>query len=181
MVLVIALSLMIIVALIGLAAILTASVDIKSSRFDRLEKSAFYAADAGVEIVPTVIDYYVENMPDSSGYPDNLSSELQPIMKDQYFLNEVMGYATNNDSSYDSTGYSPDVELALQGRDIDLDIDRFHTQHADGSSAESLLGYEGVGQGPGGGAIAVYYRSSAAGYEIDNTTKGVEVVYRCVY
>jgi hypothetical protein len=180
-VLIVSLFLMVVIALIGLAAILTTSADIKSSRLDRLDKSAFYAADAGVEVVPNVVDYYVDNMPDSTNYPSNLSTELQPLMKDQYFLNEIMGYSNNNDKDTDSTDASPDVEMTLQGRDVDLDIDRFHTQHSDGAAAESLLGYEGVGSGLGGGAISIYYRSDAKGHEIEDTTKSVEVVYRYVY
>jgi hypothetical protein len=181
MVLVITLFLMVVVGLIGLAAILTTTTDLQSSRQDRLEKSSFYAADGGVEVVPEVVDYYVENMPEGSGYPYNLPSELQPLIKDQYLTNEVMGYASNNDGSSDGTDASPDVEFAVEGRDIDVDIDRFHTQHADGSAAETLLGYEGIGTGLGGGAIAVYYRSASKGTDVDNTTNSIEIVYRYVY
>ena len=181
MVLVITLFLMVVVGLIGLAAILTTSTDLQSSRRDRLEKSSFYAADGGVEVVPEVVNYYVENMPESDGYPDNLPSEFQPLIKDQYLTNEVMGYASNNDGSYDGTDTNPDVEFAVVGRDVDVDIDRFHTQHSDGSAAETLLGYEGIGTGLGGGAIAVYYRSASKGTDVDNTTNSVEIVYRYVY
>jgi hypothetical protein len=181
MVLVITLFLMVVVGLIGLAAILTTTTDLKSSRQDRLEKSSFYAADGGVEVVPEVVDYYVENMPDGDGYPDNLPSELQPLMKDQYFTNEVMGYASHNDASSDGTDASPDVEFAVEGREVDVDVDRFHTQHSDGSAAETLLGYEGIGTGLGGGAISIYYRSASKGTDVDNTTNSIEIVYRYVY
>lgn len=180
-VLVITLCLMIIVALIGFAGITMTTVDLKSSGKDRLDKSAFYAADAGVEIVPEVVDYYVENLPEGSGYPDNLDAAFQPIMQDQYFLNEVMGYGTNNDGTSDSTNSSPDVELAVAGRDVEMDIDRFHTQHSVGHAAESLLGYEGVGSGLGGGAISIYYRSTSKGNDVRSTNSSIEVVYRYVY
>jgi hypothetical protein len=179
-VLITSLLILVIMSLIGVAALLISSVDIKSSRLDRLEKSAFYAADAGVEIVPDLINYYVQFTPDGAGFPGNLRSDLQGVVRDRYFLNEIMGYESNNDGLSDSPDNNPDVQLTVQGRQIDLDIDRFFTEHAGGGSAESLASYEGAGTG-GVGGLAMYYRATSRATTADDTTSNVEIIYRYIF
>ncbi|RLA95341.1 MAG: hypothetical protein DRG25_00500 [Deltaproteobacteria bacterium] len=179
-VLITTLLIMIIMSLLGAAAIMTSSVDIKSSRQDRLKKSAFYAADAGVEIVPSIIDYYIKTLPDPAGFSDNLRSDLQEIVQDQYFLNEIMGYEENNDGSTDNPDNNPDLQITVDERQVKIDVDRIYTEHAGGGSAEALAGYEGTGTS-GFGGIAIYYRATSKGKAASNTTSNVEIVYRYIY
>jgi hypothetical protein len=179
-VLVTSLLIMVIMSLIGVAALLISSVDIKSSRLDRLEKAAFYAADAGVEVVPEIINYYVMSTPDAAGFPGNLRSDLQGVVRDRYFLNEIMGYETNNDGLADSPGNNPDAQITVQGRQINIDIDRFYTEHAGGGSAESLASYDGAGTS-GIGGMAMYYRATSRATAADDTTSNVEIIYRYIF
>jgi len=54
--------------------------------------------------------------------------------------------ASGNDATTDSPVNNPDVQIAVEGRPVSIDIDRFFTQHVGGGSAESLVGYEGAGE-----------------------------------
>lgn len=187
--LVTALLIMIVLSLMGAAAIFLSSLDIESSRQDRIKKSAFYSADAGVELAPSIIDYFIQTTPDPGGFPGNLRGDLQGIVDDPNFLSEIMGYTTDNDGATDSPQSNPDIHMALAGREIDMDIDRFRTEHAGGGSAESLAGYEGIGAGGSTGGTAVYYRARSRGRdpvnvrpgEVRNTVSEVEIVYRYIY
>jgi Tfp pilus assembly protein PilX len=179
-VLIIALLIMVILALIGAAAIMNSSIEIKIAGNERLGKLAFYAADAGVEIAPRIIDYFIEDSPDPAGFPGNLREDLQDLIKDRNFLNEIMGYTTNNDGSTDNPDNNPDIQTIVEGKEINMDIDRIYTEYAVGGSAESLGGYEGIGSEGTGGGIAIYYRANSVGKAANNTRSNVEIIYRYV-
>jgi hypothetical protein len=182
MVLVVALFIMVVMALIGAAAMMVSSVDMGSSREDRLRRAAFFSAEGGIEMVPSILDYFIRNTPDPAGFPGNLRSDLQGMVQDGDFLNEIMGYDTNNDGSTDNPNNNPDVQMTtVDGRQVTLDIDRFFTEHAGGGSAESLVGYEGVGTSGGTGGTAVYYRATSRAADANNTVSNVEIVYRYIY
>ncbi len=182
MVLVVALFIMVVMALIGAAAMMISSVDMKSSREDRLRRAVFFSAEGGIEMVPSILDYFIRNTPDPAGFPGNLRSDLQGVIQDGNFLSEIMGYDTNNDGSTDNPNNNPDAQMTtVDGRQVTLDIDRFFTEHAGGGSAESLVGYEGVGTSGGTGGTAVYYRATSRAADANNTVSNVEIVYRYIY
>jgi len=182
MILAVALFIMVVMTLIGAAAVMLSSVDMRSSRDDRLRRATFFSAEGGVEMVPSILDYFIRNTPDPAGFPGNLRSDLQGMVQDGDFLNEIMGYDTNNDGATDSPNNNPDVEMTtIDGRQVTIDIDRFFTEHAGGGSAESLVGYEGIGTSGGTGGTAVYYRATSRAADADGAVSNVEIVYRFIY
>lgn len=179
-VLITALLLLIVLTLIGIAAIMTSNVDIKLAGNERRTKSAFYVADAGVEIAPGVINYYILNTPESSGFPDNLRADLQTFVLDQNFIDEIMDYP-GNDGASDSPGNNPDLRVAIEGQEVNVDVDRFHTEHPEAAPAGSFSAYEGAGLGAAIGGTAVYYRANSRGTVADDVSSTVEIVYRHIY
>jgi len=166
-----ALLIMIILTLVGIGAILNSSVEINISRNERLGKDALFAADAGTETVPAIISYYINVNPASSS---ELTAELQAVMTDSDFLKEVMEYA-GNDGATDTTTSNPDVQMTVQGRQVDIDIDRLNQTGLPlpGASAPTVPPDPEMGA-----SLVCYYRADSLGQTDQGTNKTVEVIYR---
>jgi hypothetical protein len=158
-----ALLIMIILTLVGLGAILNSSVEINIASNERLKKDALFAADAGSETVPAIISYYIQNCPANISA---LSSDFQAIMKDDAFLSEINGYG-DSDGATDTTTNNPDVQMTVQGRQVNIDIDRLYKKYIPGNE------FEAPGEQPTP-AIVVYYRADALGQTGQGTNNTVE-------
>ena len=165
-----ALLIMIILTLVGLGAILNSSVEINISRNERLQKDSLFAADAGIQTVPTIVSYYIQNDP-----PDisSLSAEFQAIMQDNLFISEIMGYG-DGDGATDTTTNNPDVIMTVAGRQVNMDIDRLYAKPLAGNEFRS---FDEPAPEP---AIAVYYRADALGQTGQGATDTVEAICRHV-
>ena len=158
---------MIILTLVGLGAILNSSVEIKISGNERLQKEAFFAADAGTAIVPRVIKYYLDNQPDIAGYPDNLPADIKAIAKDRNFLDEINGIF-QDDASYSS----PDIQLTSQGRQLDVDIDWVGRMLTEEQNIV-FLNEDGVPA-----PVTIYFRAFSRGHATDNSFLDIETFYK---
>jgi len=178
-VLITALLIMIVLALVGMAAIMHSSIEINFSRNERLGKTALFGADGGVQTVPTIIQYYALNKPQSFAA---VTPNLQAIMTNtnNNFLNIVMGFATH--SASDTPATNPDVTMNIQGSQANILISRVFAQQFQGGAAEANAGYEGAESGGGGGSgMAIYYRADSLGQTNQKTNSTVEIVYRLIY
>ena len=175
-VLITAVLIMIVLALVGMGAIMYSSMEINFSRNERLGKTALFGADGGVQTVPAIIQYYVLNKPQSFAA---LTPSMQAIMTNNNFLNIIMGFSTH--SATDTPATNPDVTMNIQGSQANILISRVFAQPFQGGSAEANAGYEGAESGGGGGTgMAIYYRADSLG-QTNKGTSTVEIVYRLIY
>lgn len=170
---VVVLMLLVILSLMGAAAIMTTSTETKVAFNTRQAEEAFSAADSGADLAIGIIRYLIAERPDPAGFPSNLRSDLQSVIQDQYLLNEVLGFASNNDGTTDSSFAVPDLTTTVGGNPIAVDIDRLGTQFGLGGSAAG-------GTLPARG-MRLFFRVSTNGQLAGGAARSnVEVVYRYV-
>jgi len=171
-VLAIALLIMLALALIGLAAIFTSTMELDIARNERLAKESFYMADGGTTLAPIIIEEALETraLPAMAGITIN----------DANLMSELLGSATNNDKATDLPNNNPDIITEVNGKDIDVDIDRIAAYALAGGAAEFAAGYEGIGGGGASGGIAVFYRVDSQGSAAGTSKAQVETYYRKV-
>lgn len=172
-VLVVVLMLLVILSLMGAASIMTTSTETRIAANTRQAEEAFAAADSGADLAIGIIRYLIAQRPDPAGFPSNLRSDLQPIVQDQYLVNEVLGFTTNNNGATDSAFTAPDLTTTVGGNPITADIDRLGTQFGQGGSAAG-------GTLPARG-MRLFFRISTNGQLAGGSSRSnVEVVYRYV-
>lgn len=162
-----ALLIMIALALIGAAALLTSTMELDISRNERLAKESFYVADGGTTLSPLIIEEAIGN---------RALPALDGITINGDFLSELMGYATETDTPNDN----PDVHTVLNNKDMNVDIDRIRTENLAGGAAEFAGGYEGIGAGAAAGGLAIFYRVDSQGSAMATSRSEVETYYRKV-
>lgn len=158
-VLITTLLLIVIVTLIGLIAINTATVDIQISGQTKRSSMAFGGAEAGVDLAIPVIEGTLESgalvPPAPTGIITNLDTgSAAPL------LSEITASADNN---ADTASGTPDITAGLNGVAVQIDIDRLYSYQLPGGAIEFAAGYEGVGAGAAGGGTGVLYRIDSQG------------------
>jgi Tfp pilus assembly protein PilX len=171
-VLAIALLIMIALALIGAAAMITSTMELDIARNERLAKESFYMADGGTSLAPIIIEEAVE----TRALPNIAGIEI----KDNNLMFELMGYTTNNDKDTDNPNNNPDIYTEVNNKDINIDVDRVATQVLAGGAAEFAGGYEGIGGGGASGGIAIFYRVDSQGSSAGTSRALIETYYRKV-
>jgi hypothetical protein len=164
-VLVIALLMLALLTVVGIAATTTSRIELQISGNNRFHKQALYHADSGVytapKLVSACIDDAAEQAITSGGYtPD-----------DGTFYRETMGY--------DSHDAAPDVRFVISGFNVDVDVNRLGQVSVPGSSTEFASGAEGVGSGSISG-IGVLYEMDSVGRGPAFANSNVVGVYRKV-
>jgi Tfp pilus assembly protein PilX len=167
-VLAIALLIMIALALIGAAAMITSTMELDIARNERLAKESFYAADGGTTLAPIFIE---------EAAVDHALPVMGGVTIDPDFLDELLGYTTPNDTP---SSTPPDIATEVNGKKIDVDVDRVATQVLAGGAAEFAGGYEGIGAGAASGGIAIIYRIDSQGSAAATSKSVVESYYRKV-
>jgi len=158
---------LLILTVIGLAALGTSTIENLISGNMRLHETNLAKADGCSEISLKVVERAVRN-DDTRGFADmvtdpNLSFELRTGIFDP-----DQGSPADADVTCDSN--SGDGPTAL------VDIDEMMTGFLPGSAIEFASGYEGIGKGAGSG-YATYYRINSSGSGLMNSTSNVGSVY----
>jgi Tfp pilus assembly protein PilX len=166
-VLAIALLIMLALALIGAAAIITSTMELDIARNERLAKESFYMADGGTTLSPILIEEAVE----ARALPAMGGVTINPD-----FLDELLGYPAADDSPTNN----PDIATTVNSKNIDVDVDRIATQILAGGAAEFAGGYEGIGGGGASGGIAIFYRVDSQGSAAGTSRSQLETYYRKV-
>ena len=166
-VLAIALLIMLALALIGAAAMITSTMELDIARNERLAKESFYMADGGTTLSPILIEEAVE----ARALP-----AMGEVTIDADFLDELLGYPTADDTP----NSNPDIHTEVNSKNIDVDVDRIATQVLAGGAAEFAGGYEGIGGGGASGGIAIFYRIDSQGSAAGTSRALIETYYRKV-
>lgn len=165
-ILTIALLIMLALALIGVAALMTSTTELDISRNDRLATESFYVADGGTTLAPLIIEETIEQ---------RALPNLPGVGIDSNFLSELMGYSTKN-----TPNQNPDITMTVNSKEMSVNVDRVSTQVLAGGAAEFAGGYEGIGQGAEAGGVGVFFRVDSQGSAIATSSAEVESYYRKV-
>lgn len=156
---------MVLLSILGMAAIDNSSVEVKLAANSKFHQVAFYNADSGVYMTPKVVSACI----DQGAEPSLSSAAYTP--NDGTFLREVMGY--------DSHDAASDIRFTLGQGSTDVDVSRDRTAHIAGGGVEFASGSEGIGVGSAGG-VAIFYIMNAIGDGPSSSSSTVEALYRKV-
>ena len=170
-----AILILVILTLIGLAAMDTTTVELQIAGNDQRSRIAFFNADSGVYGVPKIISRIVD-----ISNPVGVANEADSIAAGaawdattdrDIFFDQVMGY-----DPYDPTS---DVVLGQGGFSTQVDVERGRSRVLAGGGAEFASGTEGIGVGTSGG-VAVYYELDSWGQSTRGAVSNVIADYRKV-
>ncbi len=163
--LVIALLIMVMLTIMGLAVTNTTEIDVQISKNDQFFKRAFYNADSGVYASPKVISRCLDN-----GNEVTISG-VTYLGTGGTFYREIMGY-----DAHDS---DKDLRFVLSGFNVDVDVNRTGQKNLAGGGVEFASGAEGMGVGSAGG-VAVFYDLDSLGRGPSGSQSEVIAEYRKV-
>jgi hypothetical protein len=152
-VLVLALFMLSICSIMGIAALLTSTTEIDIAGNEKIHKETLYQAEAGYLVGAEVL----KEQEAYGAWEDNekfadLSDYSVITIKHGEFLFEgredyPVGSGTwNKDKQRDTVEQAPDIEIRIKGQfNIDVDVDKIAARHLSGGGVEFAAGSEGMG------------------------------------
>lgn len=168
---------MVIMTVIGIAAITVTGLENRMAGFQRTGEAAATAAEScigtGVNVVQQTID--------QAKVPDTFKVSLGgpvPDASQALLEQEIMGQSDNNADSPSSA--SPNLQATVGAFKVNGDIDRLYAKTKAGGAIQFAAGYEGTAGGAAGGGVDIMYRiTCVATNAATNTTSQVTAVYAC--
>ena len=168
---------MVIMTVIGIAALTVTGLENRMAGFQRSGEAAATAAEScigtGVNVIQQTIDQ--GRVPDtfivSAGGPVPLGSQVA-------LEQEIMGQLDNNSDTPASV--PPNLQLAVGPFQVNGDIDRLYAKTKAGGAIQFAAGYEGAAGGASGGGVDIMYRITCVATDLaTNTASQVSAVYAC--
>ncbi len=161
--------LLLVLTIVGLSAIGTSTVENALSGNTRLRDRNQAIAEAGGDIAYPLITHIMENS-DTAGFTD--------IVQDNFVIDEI----TLGEYQDDNVDDNPDIMFTVDTDTVSVDIDRKRIDKmAAGAIVEFASGYEGLGQGVGGGSsLLSYIRINSRGKGLANSESDSGTIYRYV-
>ncbi len=158
---------LLVLTVIGFAALGTSRIENMLSGNIRLRETALSAADSAVDISASLIEHAVRTQ-NTTGYAN--------IVNDSKLALELRN--TPFDST-DDVNTNPDVKYQLDNQNVSVDIDKMYVKRIGGTAIEYASGYEGAGKS-GASSFYAFYRinSKASGQIASEATVGT--IYRYV-
>jgi type IV pilus assembly protein PilX len=160
-ILITALLMLLVLTVIGFAAIGTSSIENLLSGNIRLRETNISKADAGAEISTAVIERTVR-MQDTRWFAS--------IITDPALSTELRSFSFDSDAN-------TDVAFTVAGQNVSVDIDKMYMTRIGGTAIEFASGYEGTGKS-GGSAFYTYYRINSSGVDSISSGATVGAIYR---
>ena len=168
-ILVTSLLLLLVLTLIGMAAINTSTVENMLSGNIRLRERNVSNADAGLDISARVINHLV-NEGDQKGFADIVGdATLETELRTRFFDCD-----TNEDPN-------PDVSYAVDdpgGNNVNVDIDKMYNKWGN-DAIEFAAGYEGLGK-RGASGFKTFYRINAISSGLASSEAEVGSIYQYI-
>ena len=161
--LVIALLIMVMLTIMGLAVTSTTETDVQISKNDQFHKRAFYNADSGIYATPKVITECL-----MEGTEVTISG-VTYLGSGGTFFEEIMGF--------DPHDADKDLRFVLSGFNVDVDVNRTDQYNLVGGGVEFASGAEGIGVGSTGG-VAVIYEMDSTGTGPQGSKAAIVAHYR---
>jgi hypothetical protein len=188
-VLIISVLFMIILTLIGVAAMNTGTIEIQIAANEKFHKIAFQNADSGIYATPKFIsaclDAGGENVPlatapgillrkngDSTVW---VNVAIIPNVTDGTFYKKMMGYSPYTPSDPPDT--ATDLRMEIDSNPVEVDVRWLRAETLSGGGAEFSTGAEGLGSGSAGSAAVVYSENSFGQGPADSASN-IFAVYR---
>lgn len=160
-----------VLTVVGLAAIGTSTMENIVSWNIRVKETNLAEADGCAELSTAVLRRVLGNF-DTVGY--------NAMVNDPDLFTELSSrqfWTDPNDAAIDPIDRLWDVVCNIGGQTVTADIDMMYSKYIEGSSIEFAAGYEGVGKGASSGSI-IYYRINSYGRQTLNTERAVGTIYR---
>lgn len=169
---------MIIMTVIGIAALTVTGMENRMAGFQRTGEAAATAAEScvgtGVNIIQQTIDQ--GKVPDtfkvSNGGP-------VPDLNQTSLEGEIMGQSDNNADLSTSSSTANTVQT-VGAYTVLGDIDRLYARPRAGGALQFAGGYEGIGGGTAGGGVDIMYRIDCrATTPMSSTASRIVAIYAC--
>ncbi len=161
-VLVTSLLMLLVLTIIGIAAIETSTFENTLSGNIRLRETNLATADAGSEISTAIIERAVREQ-DTKGFTD--------LINDPNIATELRSSSFSSDSN--------DVGFDTGTQTVSVDIDKMYTKWIGGTAMEFASGYEGIGKSGSSGFYA-FYRINSSSTGLMTSAAVVGAIYRYV-
>jgi hypothetical protein len=151
---------------IGTAITMTATIELKTARNEKVAQTAFYRAENGRVLAAGI----VRSVFSGSSYSDG--AEYEPgsnvfVMDGDFPFESI----DDNDNYSDTTR-----DISMSGSlEANVDVDKVSVEPLPGGSAEFASGHEGIGKA---GSAQVIYEIESEGRAAANSRSLVEVQYR---
>lgn len=155
--LVIAIMILLILTVLGIYAVTTATLETKIAGNERVLKDAFYAADGGIDLGRYVTALFLN-------YEDPTLPSGASVSNKDAFRDEVIGVDTSG---------SPKVTAKIGNSDVDIYVDRIKAEEESGSSME-------FGAPVSEKKVFIYCRLQSESKGIAGASAKIEAIYRHV-
>jgi Tfp pilus assembly protein PilX len=169
---------LVIMTVIGIAAITVTGFENRIAGFSRTAESATTAAESCLGTAVNIIQHTIDQGSLPAAFLDN-ATPVGPVPQgNAVILNqEILGQSNNN---ADEATVAPNTLAVIGGFTVRGDIDRLYAKPKSGGSLQFASGYEGTAGGAAGGGIDILYRVNCVSMNAGtNTTSRITAVYAC--
>ena len=170
--LVVALLMLVVLTLLGIASTTTSTIELQISGNDKLYKTSFYVADTATEMTGELIE---QNIEERDWTNDSDRGNVKVVNGDLYLNRNVADPIPSNSNrdAYlpkDYTASAPHTNMRVDG----------NAQLSTGSAIQLAAGYEGKGKGAAGGGAWIVYDVRAQHLNVRNSSAMVLLGWRHV-
>lgn len=184
--LIVALLMLVVLTLLGIAATTTSTVELQISGNDKLYKRSFFAADGGTAVGSELIEQSIEER----DWTDDLTKGNVGIMNGDFYLNRDTDVGIDpipSDTNQDAViPLSAIVDPTASPFVLDTSVPRTNlkivgnSQLSTGSAVQLASGYEGKGKGAGGGGAWIIFDVRAQHRDVRDSAVMVRLGWRHV-
>lgn len=173
--------LMLIMTVLGLAAVTVSGLENNMAGLTRNTETAAIAAESCIGTAVNIIQQTI----DQGSLPATFLSDATPAgpvpQLNSVTLNqEILGQSDNNLDAADGTGAVPNLVMSVNSYTVNGDLDRLYTKARAGTAMQMFGGYDGPGSGSAAGGIDILYRiNCVAKSSLGSTKSRVTAVYSC--
>ncbi len=175
---------MLMMTMLGIAAITVTGLENRMAGFMTSMESAAVAAEScagvGVNIIQQTIDPYVGAGTLPAAFLSNATPAGPVPQANATVLNqEIMGESDNNSDFAVGTGAVPNISQTVGAYTVTGDIDRLYIKGSPGSGMQQFAAYEGTGSSAVGSSNIFYQVDCIARNAATGSTARVTAVYAC--
>jgi len=173
--------LLVILAVLGVAAITVSGFENKIAGLQRTGEAAATAAESCMGISANIIQQTILNGSLPAQFLSNATTPGPVPQANSAVLNqEIMGQSDNNPDVPTGAGAVPNIVQTVGTYTVSGDIDRLYAQPQAGAGMQYGGGYEGIGGGAGAGGVNILYRFDCRAVNVaTGTVSRIIGVYAC--
>ena len=175
---------MLMMTVLGIAAITTSALENSMAGLQRTTESAAQAAESGIGTSANVLLQVL--LPENGNQiPAVLLSNASPagpvpVSNQTIFQGEISGNPENLNDVPTGSGAAPNISMSVGGYAVACDVDRMYVKMSAGSGQQQFSAYDGAGVGAGSNGTAVYFKiDCVASLTATGTESRVTAVYAC--